>query len=222
MTRTDSCDFALVPPENVAVTLLFALMVTEQVGFAPLQAPPQLLKVAAEEGVAVSVTVEPVVSFALQTVLPFPQLIPPPDTSPLPVTETLSTCVFVPPPPPPPPPGPLENVALTVFAAFIVTMQVFAVPLQAPPQPVKVEPVSGASVSVTVEPEASLAEQSEPPAEVQVRPPPETLPLPETLTLSGNVWLAATKVAFTVLSAVRLTVQVLPDPEQAPLQPPKV
>jgi hypothetical protein len=43
------------------------------------------------------------------------------------------------------------NVAVTLFVASIVTTQL-AVPLQAPPQPVKVEPVSAEAVKVTTVP----------------------------------------------------------------------
>ena len=43
------------------------------------------------------------------------------------------------------------KVVLTVLAAYIVTTQL-AVPLQAPPQPVKVEPVLGVAVKVTTVP----------------------------------------------------------------------
>src|SRR5436305_6076757 len=51
------------------------------------------------------------------------------------------------------------NVAVTVCAALIVTVQVAVVPLHAPPQPPNVLPVAGAAVSVTVAPVVKLAEQ---------------------------------------------------------------
>jgi len=47
------------------------------------------------------------------------------------------------------------NVALTVFAESIVTVQL--VPLQAPPQNMKSEPAGGLAVSVTVDPEVNDA-----------------------------------------------------------------
>lgn len=46
------------------------------------------------------------------------------------------------------------NVARTFLAWSIRTVQVVAVPEQAPPQPVKVEPVAGRARSFTVEPRA--------------------------------------------------------------------
>ena len=63
--------------------------------------------------------------------------------------------------------------AVTDFAASIVTEQV-PVPVQAPLQPVKVDPVAGAAVKVTEPPEATDAVQVEP----QLILPPATVPLP--------------------------------------------
>jgi hypothetical protein len=73
------------------------------------------------------------------------------------------------------------NVADTLFAALMVTTQL-PVPLQAPPQPVKLQPLAGASFSVTCLPLAKLALQVEP----QLMPVGEllTAPLPDTLTES--------------------------------------
>jgi hypothetical protein len=66
------------------------------------------------------------------------------------------------------------NVAVTFRAALIVTVQV-PVPLQAPDQPVKVEPAVGAAVRVTDVPSAILAEQVLP----QLMPAGElTVPVP--------------------------------------------
>jgi len=44
------------------------------------------------------------------------------------------------------------NVAVTLFAAVIETAHVVAVPVHAPPQLPKTEPVIGAAVSVTLSP----------------------------------------------------------------------
>ena len=53
------------------------------------------------------------------------------------------------------------NEAVTLWAAFMVTLQL-PVPLQAPPQPLKVEEESGEAVSVTVCPALKAAEQVAP------------------------------------------------------------
>ena len=58
--------------------------------------------------------------------------------------------------------GVVVKLAVTLCAALIVTAQVEAVPLHAPPQPVKLEPLSGAAVKVTLEPDAKLAVQVAP------------------------------------------------------------
>ena len=65
------------------------------------------------------------------------------------------------------------KVAVTVVFAVMVTEQV-PVPVQAPLQPVKVDPVAGAAVKVTEPPEATDAVQVEP----QLILPPATVPLP--------------------------------------------
>ncbi len=54
-------------------------------------------------------------------------------TLPFPLTLTVSVCGGV-------------NVAVTLFAPLIVTLQVSAVPEQAPDQPVKAYPLDGAAV----------------------------------------------------------------------------
>ena len=75
------------------------------------------------------------------------------------------------------------KVALTELAAFMVTLQV-PVPLQAPPQPVKVEPEAGVAVRLTTVPLAKLAEQVAPqeiPAGELVTVP---VPVPVSVTLS--------------------------------------
>ena len=76
------------------------------------------------------------------------------------------------------------NVAPTVAAAFMVTLQV-EVPLQAPVQPAKVELAAGVAVSVTAVPAAKLAMHVVPqlmPAGVLAMLP---VPVPEGVTVSG-------------------------------------
>jgi hypothetical protein len=72
------------------------------------------------------------------------------------------------------------NVAVTLTAEFIVTMQL--VPLQAPLQPAKVQPAAGVALSVTCVPLLKFALQVAPqliPDGVLV-----TVPLPKALTVS--------------------------------------
>jgi hypothetical protein len=203
-TETESTTVVGVPPENVALTLFALLIETVQVGLVPLQAPPHPANVAPEAGVAVSVTLAPSAWLAVHVVAPPPQLMPPPVTVPGPLTETVSGTAL------------LENVALTLFDAFIRTVQVVTVPPHAPLQPVNVAPVAGVAVSVTVLLMVKLAEQAVPPRPQLIAPfPPLTLPLPVTETVSCAV---GTKVAETVWSAVIVTTQVVPLPEHAPPQ----
>jgi hypothetical protein len=164
---------------NVAVTALVLVIVTVHVGAVPAHAPPQPLKVAPAAGVAVSVTEAPDGMFALQAAPPLPQLIPVPVTWPLPLTETESRNVE------PPPPPPVVNVAVTDFAAFISTLQVVLVPVQDPPQPEKVAPAAVDAVSVTVEFAVWPAVHAVAPLP-QLIPPPLTLPVPKTETVSVN------------------------------------
>ncbi|TAJ20096.1 MAG: hypothetical protein EPO65_04830 [Dehalococcoidia bacterium] len=75
------------------------------------------------------------------------------------------------------------NVAVTVFAASIVTTQL-PVPVQAPDHPVNVEVASGVAVRVTEVPEPNVAEQSAPqviPAGAEVTVP---RPVPCRVTVS--------------------------------------
>src|SRR5437667_1732229 len=112
------------------------------------------------------------------------------------------------------------KVAVTVVAAESVTVQA-PVPEQPPLfEPLKVEPVVDAAVSVTAVPLVKLAEQVAP----QVMPVGElvTVPLPVPAGVTVRVKLCRVKVAVTVVAAERVTVQV-PVPEQLPpLQPVKV
>ena len=67
------------------------------------------------------------------------------------------------------------KVAVTFLAALRVTVQL-AVPVQSPLQPTKVEPASAVAVSVTVVPEAKLAEQVAP--QLMLAGKEDTLPVP--------------------------------------------
>jgi hypothetical protein len=80
------------------------------------------------------------------------------------------------------------------LVALIVTTHVLVWPLQAPPHPLKVEPVMGVAVNVTVAPVAYTSEQSLPqaiPAGLEVTVP---LPFPWRVTVSVT---ATPKVAVT-------------------------
>jgi hypothetical protein len=200
----------LVPPENDAVTVFAALKVTVQVGVVPVQVPPpQPENVAPVDGVAVSVAVELAACPALvQVVAPDPQLIPPPDTVPFPVTDTVRANPAVPP----------VKVAVTFLDWLIETVQVVAVPPQAPVQPVKVAPVAGVATSETVAPEAKLAEQMPAPPPQLIAPlPPVTLPLP---LIATERTFACVKVAVTAAPVAPIvTVQVGLVPVHPPVQP---
>jgi len=120
---------------KVAVTVMLAFIVTVQVSV-PLHPPPlQPVKVAPVAAAAVKVTEVPLSKDSVQSA---PQSMPAPDTVPLPVPDlaTVRSYLF------------RVKAAVTDFAASIVTEQE-PVPVQAPLQPVKVEPVDGAAVKVT-------------------------------------------------------------------------
>src|SRR5207302_782519 len=130
-----------------------ALTVTVQVPV-PEQPPPlQPAKVEPATGAAVKVTEVPLAYAAAQVV---PQAMPAGAlvTVPLPAPVLLTVSVK----------DGRAKVAVTVCAAFIVTVQV-PVPEQPPPlQPVKVEPAAGAAVKVTAVPLANAAAQVVPQA----------------------------------------------------------
>lgn len=118
---------------------------------------------------------------------------------------------------------------MAVRAALIDTVQVRAVPVHDPLQPVKVVPVAGVAVSVTEVPLAKLAEQLVAPvpleAVAQDSPVGAELTVPELparalVTLRPSVK-RGVKVAVTVRAALIETVQVAAVPVQAPLQPEK-
>ncbi|HEY3086736.1 MAG TPA: hypothetical protein VGJ59_01560, partial [Jatrophihabitantaceae bacterium] len=209
-TETLSGNVPADPPLNVATTVFDASKVTVQVVAVPVQAPLQPVKVAPAVGVAVRVAVEPAAWFGLvQVVAPAPQLIPPPVTVPFPTTDTLRVK-------PVPPVVPPLKAAVTFFDWFIATVQVVAVPPQAPVQPVKVAPVAGVATSETVAPDAKFAEQMFAPAPQLIAPvPPLTLPLPLTVTVNSIV---CVNVAVTLRTSSMVTVQVGVVPVHAPDQ----
>jgi len=114
--------------------------------------------------------------------------------------------------------GSSENAAPTVFAASIVTWQL-PVPVQAPLQPAKAEPLAALAVSATTEPAAYGSEQSAP----QLMPAGEdvTVPLPVPVFVTPTVYGFSVNVAVTLRAALIVT-EHAPVPVQAPLQPLKV
>ena len=135
---------------NVAVTLRAWLMVTVHAPV-PVHAPDQPANAETALGVAVSVTTLDAAYDAAQ--VPPHEMPPSEDVTapePGPAIATVSAKVFV------------TNVALTTFAASIVTVHVAEVPVHAPPQPVKVVVPSGVAVSVTVVPASKTAEHAAP------------------------------------------------------------
>ena len=125
---------------KVAVTLCAAPIVTVH-GPVPEHAPPQPANVLPPFGVAVSVTLVPVTN-ALEHV---PGQFTPAGLDvtapvPAPAVATVSGNVTT------------SNVAVTDFAALIVTVHVVVDPLHAPPHPVNALVALGAAVSVTVVP----------------------------------------------------------------------
>ena len=108
---------------------------------------------------------------------------------------------------PAPPAMPPAKVAVTLFDWFISTVQVVARPPQAPVQPVKVAPVAGEAISVTVAFRAKFAEQMTPPLPQLIAPvPPLTLPLPVTVTVSFG---SGAKVAVTLRDDVHRQVALV-------------
>lgn len=141
----------------------------------PVQVPPlQPTKVLPEAALAVKDTVEPAGNVSVQVL---PQLMAPPVRVmvplPVPILAIDSTPV-----------GVAVKLAITLFAAFMVTEHV-PVPEQSPAQPEKLYPVPGAAVSVTTVPLARDSVQSVP----QLMPAGElvTVPVPDLLTDRSKV-----------------------------------
>jgi hypothetical protein len=187
---------------NVAVTDVAALTVTLHVPV-PVQPPPlQPVNVEPAAGVAVRVTAVPLANAAEQVA---PQEMPAGalETVPVPVPAFVTASVK----------GCRAKVAVTAWAALMVTAQV-PVPVQPPPlQPVNVEPAAGVAVRVTTVPVVKPVEQVAPqeiPAGALVMLP---LPAPDFATVSVNE--DCTNVAGDGGGRVHRDVQ-----EPVPVQPP--
>jgi hypothetical protein len=123
--------------------------------------------------------------------------------------------------------APNVNEALTPVAPFIVTAQLPA-PLHAPPQAPKPLPGAGATLSVTCDPCAKLAEQvplAAPALMVQLIPAGALVtvpaPVPAPVTVKG--WsTSGPKFAVTLLALSSEKKMQLPEPAQSPLQPVKL
>jgi len=128
----------------------------------------------------------------------------------LPATSGLSLNAF----------GLVLNVALAARAAVIESVQVVAVPVQAPLQPAKSELPAGAGVKVTMVPlmneEEQVAPQSMPAGELV------TVPLPVPALVTVNVNDGSENVAVADRAALIATVHVAAVPVQLPVQPPKI
>jgi hypothetical protein len=191
---------------KVAVTDLAASIVTMQLPV-PVHPPDHPVKLESKEGVAVSVTVAPLLNEEEQVM---PQLIPAGllSTVPVPVpafvTERLKVCKL--------------KVAVTDLAASMVTAHV-PVPVQAPLQPAKLELAEGVAVNVTEAPALKDAEQVVP----QSIPMGEevTVPVPVPALETERLNVCKLNVAVTDLAASIETEQV-PVPVQAPDHPVKV
>jgi len=192
---------------NVAVTLWAALIVTVQVPV-PVQPPLQPVNVEPVAGVAVSVTAVPLAN-AVEQVAPHEMPVGELVTVPLPVPAFVTARVN----------GCSANVAVTEVAAVIVVVHV-PVPVQAPLQPVKVEPAAGVAVNVTADPLVNACEhvapQEMPDGELVMLP----LPVPDLVTLSVKD--DCTNEAVTVVAALKVTVHVPVPLHPPPFQPENV
>ncbi len=151
-------------------------MVTmQELGFVPVQAPPQLANVNPGLAVAVKLTVEPVAKFAAQ--LPPEQFMPGGvlATDPLPLTVTVSVT-----------PG--TKVAVTVmFEVMGMLHALGSVPVQAPLQPTNADVGSGRARRFTVKPLAKSPEHVLPQLMIPELSVTVPLPAPALVTLRVNV-----------------------------------
>src|SRR5579884_2879908 len=194
------------PVANAADTaVVLDPTVTVHVDDVPEHAPPQPANDVPDSGHAVSVTIAFACCGALQVPPWLPHVIPPPLTVPGPVAETVSVAA-------------LAKDAVTLFDAFIETVQVVAVPPHAPVQPRNAPPAGGVATSVTLALAANGAEHTFAPLPQLIAPlPPLTFPVPLTVTLSVT---EGAKVAVTLRSADIVSVHE-PVPVQSPVQPVK-
>ena len=199
---------------KVAVTDFAAFTVTVQVKVVPVQAPPQAAKLEPPLADAVNVRLEPPLKVAVQVA---PQSIPAGllETEPVPVPFLVMVSANV--------VGAIRlNVAVTDFTASIVTSQVNAVPVQAPLQPAKLEPLMIEAVNFTMvfwlNEALQIGSQLIPAGLLETLPDPD----PALLTVKAKVFAGAVlKVAVTVCAALMLTSQDAAVLLQAPLQPAK-
>jgi hypothetical protein len=204
---------------NFAPTACTELMLTVQLPV-PEHAPVQPVNVEPVAGVAVKVTAVPLANAAEQVApqeMPVGALVTVPLPAPVLLTVSVTLC--------------WANVAVTDWAALIVTVHV-PVPVQpAPLQPVNVEPVAGVAVNVTAAPVVKDAEHVVPhaiPAGLLVTVP---VPVPDLETVSveltdvpvlvtrrDSVSPSAVKLTLVLAAAVvvgvnrTVTVAIAPDP----------
>src|SRR5262245_58495676 len=198
------CGLAVIVPEptvvkvntscfnvKVAVTLLAASIVTLQLVALPEHVPAQLLNTEFGPGVAVRVTSEPAGYFpangpgvGMAAMDPFPMAV--------------STSAYW-----------AVNVAVTLLAASIVTLQLVVLPEHAPAQPVNTELGPGAAVRVTSVPAGYFPGSGPGVGTAAMDPSPSAV--------SANAY-CAVKVALTFLAAFIVTVQGFVLPEQSPDQ----
>jgi hypothetical protein len=167
------------------------------------------VNVAHAPGVAVRVTTEPVLSSAAQpSLLPDVQAMPGPVTVPVPVPAVVTVRRYV--------VG--WNVAVTVFADDIVTVQVLPFVLVQPVQLFSMASAAGDAVSVTVLPLARVVVQ--PAGSLHSSPAPLIVPVAPYSEAGFTVrgYVLGWKMAVTVFAAVMATVHVAPFTVVQPVQ----
>jgi hypothetical protein len=189
---------------KVARTLVHESIGTVQVPV-PLQIPLHPANVESRLALGVSVTAAPLGKSLLQVL---PQLIPEGEdvTLPVPLPSLVTVSVYM----------IRVKVAVTVCAAVIDMLHVLLVPVHAPLQPAKVEPLAGVAVKVTVLSTLIWLTQAVPhamPSGFELMVP---APVPARLIVSDCV--TRVNVAVTLRASVTANVQV-PVPLQALLQP---